>query len=102
MAGRHLQWDKGAECLEGRECQRHLWFVVVVLVVLRLLRVETLRQSLVGMGLDGQGLGNREHLTGGKSRSEEWGVGSGMVRQHDVLSRTWGEVGDDECEGLQT
>ena len=74
--------------------------MVVVLVVLRLLCVETLRQGLVGMGLDGQGLGNREHLTGEKNRSGEWGVGGGMVRQHDVISRTWGEAGDGGCESL--
>ena len=37
-----------------------------------------------------------------RRKKQKWGVGvgGGMVRQHDVISRTWGEAGDGGCESL--
>ena len=57
---RHLL--EGAESLEGRDRERHLGLVVVVLVVRGLLRMQLLCEPFIGVGLYGEGGAHREHL----------------------------------------
>ena len=60
--GNLAQWPEPAQTLKVRDGNGHLRLVVVVGIILGVPGVQLLGELLVGVGLDGEGLVDGEHL----------------------------------------